>query len=202
MTAGGLPGQVSSVLHEIKVISCSSTRYRPTWQKRAVDVRAGQLQQEYIAKARAADRRDGRQAGEVGRVEQKLVSLGPIRGIVAGNFGEVSEDTHLLLDALATCRVRTSGPSLGRRGYMRSEEGERAVAIAALRRRLGVMTVRCQASSLLGRMETLGPGGAAAAGRRQYATDVAARWRREARAFEHATREGWRALRTGFAKFS
>ena len=39
---------------------------------------------------------------------------------------------------------------------MRSEEGERAEAIASLRRRLGVMTVRCQASSLLGRMETLG----------------------------------------------
>ena len=28
---------------------------------------------------------------------------------------------------------------------MRSEEGERAVAISSLRRRLGVMTVRCQA---------------------------------------------------------
>ena len=123
-------------------------------------------------------------------------------GIVAGNFGEVSEDTHLLLDALATCRVRTAGTSLGRRGHLRSEEGERAVAIAALRRRLGVMTVRCQASSLLGRMETLGPGGAAAAGRRQYAADVAARWRRESRAFEHATGEGWRIHRTGFAKLS
>ena len=40
---------------------------------------------------------------------------------------------------------------------MRSEEGERAVAISSLRRRLGVMTVRCQASSLLGRLEPLGP---------------------------------------------
>ena len=89
---------------------------------------------------------------------------------------------------------------MGCRGYLRSEEGERAVAIAALMRRLGVMTVRCQASSLLGRMKALGPGGAAAAGRRQYAAIVAARWRKESRAFEHATREGWRVLRTGFAK--
>ena len=55
---------------------------------------------------------------------------------------------------------------------MRSEEGERAVAISSLRWRLGVMTVRCQASSLLGRLETLGPGGAAAVGRRQQAGDI------------------------------
>ena len=80
------------------------------------------------------------------------------------------------------------------------EEGERAVAIASLKRRLGVMTVRCQASSLLGRMETLGPGGAAAAGRRDYAAEVEGRWRRERQAVQLATREGWRALRSRFAK--
>ena len=100
---------------------------------------------------------------------------------MAGQFGEVSEATHSLLDALATCRVRFAGPSLSRRGHMRTEEGERA-------------------SSLLGRMETLGPGGAAAAGRRNYAAEVEGRWRRERQAFQQATREGWRALRTGFAK--
>ena len=49
-------------------------------------MRADQLQGEYVAKARAADRRqNGPQAG-VGRVEQKLLSLGPIQGIVAGQF--------------------------------------------------------------------------------------------------------------------
>ena len=101
MPAGGLAGQASSVLHEVKVISSSRTRYNPTWQKRAVDVRADQLQGEYIAKARAADTgQNGPQAG-VGRVEQKLLSLGPIQGIVAGQFGEVSEATHSLLDTLA-----------------------------------------------------------------------------------------------------
>ena len=59
-----------------------------------------------------------------------------------------------------------TGPGLYRIGHMRSEEGERAMAISALRRRLGVLTVRCQALSLLGRLEVLGPGTAAAAGRR------------------------------------
>ena len=44
---------------------------------------------EYLGKAWAADRRQGVQEGEVGRVEQKLISLGPIQGIVSGKFGEV-----------------------------------------------------------------------------------------------------------------
>jgi hypothetical protein len=40
------------------------------------------------------------------------------------------------------------------------------MADSALRRRLGVMAVRCQASSLLGRLETLGP--TASSGRPAY----------------------------------
>ena len=147
--------------------------------KRAVDFRAGQLQAEYVAKARAAERRQGVLEGAMGRVEAKLLELGQVEGVVAGQFGEVSEATHALLAALATSRVRIAGVTRGRRGRMRSEEGERAVAISSLRRRLGVMTVRCQASSLLGRLETLGPGGAAAAGRRQQAGELERRWRRE-----------------------
>ena len=41
---------------------------------------------------------------------------------------------------MATSRVRIAGPSVGRHGLLWSHEGERAVAIATLRRRLGVMT--------------------------------------------------------------
>ena len=59
LPAGGLAGQSSSVLHELKIISSSRSRYRPTCEKRAVDVRAGQLHGEYLMKARAADRRQG-----------------------------------------------------------------------------------------------------------------------------------------------
>ena len=84
-------------------------------------------------------------------------------------------------------RVALAGVIRGKRGHMRSEEGERAMAISALRRRLGVMIVRCQASSLLGRLETLGPGGAAAAGRRQQAGDLERRWRKETQAHQMAT---------------
>ena len=75
-------------------------------------MRAAKLQQEYHGKARADDRvHGGRQVGEVRRVEAKLVSLGTLHGVVCGNWGEVSEDTHALVAALATSRVRVAGPS-------------------------------------------------------------------------------------------
>ena len=60
--------------------------------------------------------------------------------MAAGNWGEVSETTHALLAHLATSRVRVFGPT-----------------------RLGVPTLKAQCHSLLGRLETLGPGAAAAA---------------------------------------
>ena len=85
--------------------------------------------------------------------------------------------------------------SRGRKGLMRTEEGERFLAISALRRRLGV-----QAHSLLGRLESLGPGSAAAAGRRWQAKELERCWRREKRAHALATSQGWKAYRTGFGK--
>ena len=127
---GALAGQATAVLHEVKVISCSRSRYKPSWTRRAVDVRATQLPGEYLAKARAADRRQGTPEGQVGRVEEKLVSLGEVRGVVAGQWGEVSEDVHSLLDAMATSR--------GQRGLLCSEAAEHAIAISSLRRRVGV----------------------------------------------------------------
>ena len=60
-----------------------------------------------------ADRRQGVPEGEIGRVEAKLVSLGKVRGLVACQFGEVSEDTHLLVSAMVTSRVRVAGPTRG-----------------------------------------------------------------------------------------
>ena len=95
-------------------------------------------------------------------MEQKLGSLGEVWGVVAGQWGEVSQAVHYLLDNMTTSHVRVAGPSMGRRGLLHSKAAERAMVIAGLRRRVGVMAVRCQASSLLGQLESLGPGGAAA----------------------------------------
>ena len=93
-----------------------------------------------------------------------------------------------------------AGPTRGKRGLMRSEEAERAIAISSLRRRLGVATVRAQCHSLLGRLETLGPGTAAASNRRWQAAEEERRWRREEAAYTLAMRQGRSAYRTGFAR--
>ena len=74
------------MLHEIKVISCNQTRYKPSLETRAVDKRADQLHQEYVDKARNVDQKfGGAQPGEVGCVEAKLSK---VEGLVFGNWGE------------------------------------------------------------------------------------------------------------------
>ena len=61
----------------------------------------------------------------VGPTARKVLQLGEVRGVVAGNWGEISEETHALLAHLATSRVRVAGPTWGRKGLVRSEEAER-----------------------------------------------------------------------------
>ena len=166
-----------------------------------MDVRASNLEHEYIMKARAADTKyNGTPKGEVGRVEAKMVELCPVKGIVCGNFGEVSESTHKLIAAMATSRVRVAGPKRGRRGVIRSEDAERSMVVSSIRRKHGVATVKAQAFSLLGRLESLGPGTAAGVGRTREARELERLWLREEQATALASRQGWRAFRTGFAK--
>ena len=86
------------------------------------------------------------------------------------------------------------------RGPLRSEEAERSMAILSIRRRLGVATVKAQASSLLGRLQMISPGTSAAVGRRRQAQELERQWTREERASELARRQGFRVFRTGFAK--
>ena len=130
-----------------------------------------------------------------------LLSCKPCHLVISPHLANsTSEATHALVATLATCRVKVAGVTRGRKGHMRSEEGERSLAIAGLRRRLGVLTVRCQAMSLLGRLEVLGPGATAAAGRRWQAAELESCWRREERAHTLASAQGWSAYRTGFGK--
>ena len=114
-----------------------------------------------------------------------------------GNFGEA---THNLLDAVAKSRVRGVGPQLGRRGVIRTEGGEKAIAVSSIRRRVSVSAVKAQCSSLLGRLDGIGPGAVLAAGRRRGAMKVERRWERERRAQIMSSRQSRNILRRGFAK--
>ena len=92
-----------------------------------------------------------------GPVETKLASMGEVKGVVVGAFGEGSEDLHSLIHHLAISRVRVAGPQKGKRGQERTEEAELAITTSFLRRTLSVVGVRAQAKLLLGRLEVIGP---------------------------------------------
>ena len=78
-----------------------------------MDKRAGELNAEYLAKAKHTDQAYcGTPRDEIGPVELKLGSLGRVHGIVVGAFGEASDDLHSLLHHLAVSRVRYAGPTL------------------------------------------------------------------------------------------
>ena len=61
------------------------------------------------------------------------MDLGKVCGLVAGNFGEVSDHWHQLLAALATSRVQVAGVQRECRGLLRNEDAEFATAISSLR---------------------------------------------------------------------
>ena len=82
---------------------------------------------------------------------------------------------------MAISRVRVAGPQKGRRGQVRTEEAELALTTAFLRRTLSIVGVRAQAK-LLGRLEVIGPGAEAAAGRRNYSLNLERIWAKQRRA--------------------
>ena len=161
----------------------------------------GQLHDEYVEKARKADQQHGGvQPGQVGGVERKLLSFPKVEGIVFGNWGEASEATHKLVDALATSRAKVAEPEAkGSRGKTLTEEGVKALAVGYIRRKLGVASVKAQCHSLLGRLEGLGPGATTAAGRRRRAEELERLWARERRAHNLSAKQGFNILRRGFA---
>ena len=168
-----------------------------------MDIRAHQLHQSYVAKARATDQTYcGTPDGEMGPVERKLASMGEVKGLVVGAFGEVSADTHALISHLARSRVQVARPQLGRRGHLRSEEAEIAITTAFLRRAFSICAVKGQAFSLLGRLEGLGAGAAAAQGRRNQAARQEQLWRRQRQAHALCIIQGRDILRRGQIHFS
>ena len=87
-----------------------------------MDKRAGELHQSYVTKARNTDRKYcGTPEGGTGPVEYKLASMGSVKGVVLGCFGEASQGTHDLIDHLA---VGEGGrASEGRRGAVQGGAG-------------------------------------------------------------------------------
>ena len=194
-------GQPTSVLHELKCISVSQSRYKPAGVERAVDLRADQLHEEYVRKAKDVDRLYlGTQPGHVGPVQAKLLSFERVRGLVFGAFGEASQAVHQLIDTLANSRVSVAGPQRGKRGVERTDEAERAIVVGHLRRRLSVTACRAQCLSLIGRLQIIGPSMQRMMGARARNLDMQHNMQRDREAFREILRaSNWR-VRRGFAK--
>ena len=129
------------MLHEIKVISCNQTRYKPTLETRAVDKRADQLHQEYVDKAKNVDQKfGGAQPGEVGRrVEAKLSTFPKVEGLVFGNWCEGSEAVHALIESIASNRASVADPqSRSKKGKKFTENGVKGLAVGFLRRKISI----------------------------------------------------------------
>ena len=198
-------GNLVQSLHEIKMISSSKSRYYPRREgqeaSRAVDIRAGQLHESYINKARDTDRAYcGTPVGDTGPVERKLISMGEVAGLVSGAFGEASQATHDLIHHMAVSRVQVAGPQLSRKGFLRTEKAELALVTSFLRRTISICGVKGQASSLLGRLEMIGPGTETAARRRAHAVHLEQRWGNVRRAHALSVQQGRAILRRGHFK--
>ena len=194
-------GSPTPVLHKLKCISANRTRYLVTQAKRAVDKRAEDLHDEYVSKAQQADQLYGLvEEGRQGRVERKLLSFPKVEGLVFGNWGEASESVHSLVEHLATSRARVGEPQARSRGGRLSEEGIKSVAVGYIRRRLSIAAIKAQCLTLLGRLEVMGPGAVLANNRRKTALEQYELWRRERCAQIIADKQGYNAVRRGFAK--
>ena len=66
--------------------------------------------------------------------------------------------------------------------------------------KMSVAAVKGQCICLLGRLEVLGPGTAAAAGRRRWGQVQEQRWRKDRQAMLLSERQGRNILRRGFAR--
>jgi hypothetical protein len=83
---------------------------------------------------------------------------------------------------------------------VRSEEGEKSIAVGYIRRTLSLAGIRAQSHSLLGRLKGLGRGVTAAMGRRNEALQMERVWHRERKATALSLRNGFNILRRGFAQ--
>ena len=148
-------GQTESKLAEL-IFTCSRDMYRPGVQqrefKKAVNRRSDKLMEEYRKKADNMDKILGE--GGQNRVRRRLDQFGQLVGLVVGQFNEVSDDTHKLLEHMADSRVNM----VSRREGRQMSDQERGVVMGQLRRQLSTTFIRAARQCLLDRMQQYGKG--------------------------------------------
>ena len=153
-------GRNEQRLFELKVVSSCPTRYprNPRPEGRAVDNRGKLLQGEYQAKAKKADRKYGNNPiGNIGKMEQKLLTFGRVRGLVVGGWGELSEDFKMLMQVMVDRKKQELEAQTGIENR-RSVTAQLASYTSQNRQQLSRVCVQAQSRLLLDRLEGLGGG--------------------------------------------
>ena len=128
--------QQETRLAELK-FTCRRSYYKPGVRQRnfvrTVDKRAVKLMGEYREKADKMDRLIGEESDNgQGRVRRQLDQFGELVGLVVGQFNEISNDTHQLIDEMAKSRVEKVARLEGRQisGH------EKGLVVGQIRRQL------------------------------------------------------------------
>ena len=156
---------------------------------KGTDRRANLLVNEYEAKLRKYDVRfhggapliRGSQPPPPGPLVQRFRSFEFLK-LVAGPWGDLSQDFHLLLKTFAEKRVE----GLARGRGVESGAGELGKVMGEVRRAMSVEVVRSNALCLLERLAYLGPGVRAASERRKVVQKLEEKRRRQVQSYNLA----------------
>jgi hypothetical protein len=155
----------------------------------AVNRRAAATPADLVTKARNLDIRYCGADPETGPgpIEDRLLSFGPVRGLVFGHWSEASEHVELLLSGAAHTGALRHWTTMGAR-----ESNDALGSLAwLLRRRWGMTAWRANARLLLDRLEYVGRGAVRASTRRADAMERAAAVRRSAHWLFRRPRSTW-----------
>ena len=126
----------------------------------AVEMRSRKIQTDIIARMNTADRNYHNNMSNNGPFMSRLTSLGPVKGIVTGAFGEMSSDLKAMLKLMAKVGVCSYGRFSGAPSTRLAE----SALFYYIRSHVAMICLRAKADLLLDRIEFLIPN--ASAGRR------------------------------------
>ena len=125
---------------ELKTVSGATWYQSVRERKRAVERRVAVIGSEYEDKAKKADRRYFGVNDGSGPVASRLAEVGPIMGVAAGRFGELSDSGQELISIMAEARVKKMDLALNRGEEV--DKADLAQETGFIRRRLSRAIVR------------------------------------------------------------
>ena len=187
------PNGPESSLAELKIISAGKSRYPRGVIGKGTDRRAALIPKEYETKLWKYDVKfhgttqkvTGQPEPPPGPLVRRLRSY-PMMKLVAGPWGDLSEDFHILLGTFAKNRAEAEARSKGRGGG--PSAGDLGKCMGQIRRAMSVQVVRSQSLCLLERIAQLGSGAKAAGDRRRAVQRLEEVRRRQEEAYQMASR--------------